>query len=91
MTSGLKSVIVYKYYKSGGVALYGDNVKKTFTVLDTNAYFDVYYKMLEEDKDVLYYLVVVQDFAGNTTRRKLVGQQSVLNGFHTSIERRKDE
>jgi hypothetical protein len=56
-----------------------------------NAYFDVYYKMLEEDKDVLYYLIVVQDFAGNMARKKLVGQQSVLNGFHTSIERRKDE
>lgn len=87
VTSGLKSIIVYKYYKSVGVALYGDNVKKTFAVSDTNAYFDVYYKMLEEDKDVLYYLIVVQDFAGNTTRKKLVGQQSVLNGFHTSIER----
>ena len=87
VTSGLKSVIVYKYYKSGNVALYGDKVKKTFTTSDTNSYFDVYYEMLKSEKDVMYYLIIAQDFAGNITRKKLVGQQSVLNGFHTSIER----
>lgn len=87
VTSGLKSVIVYKYYKTGSVVLYGDTVKKTFTTSDTNSYFDVYYEMPESEKDVLYYLIVVKDFAGNTTKKKLVSQQSMLTWFHTSIER----
>lgn len=87
VTSGLKSIIVYKYYKSGSVVLYGDTVKKTFTTSDTNSYFDVYYEMPESEKDVLYYLIVVKDFAGNTTKKKLVSQQSMLTWFHTSIER----
>ena len=87
VTSGLKSVIVYKYYKNGSVVLYGDTVKKTFTTSDTNSYFDVYYEMPESEKDVLYYLIVVNDFAGNTTKKKLVSQQSMLTWFHTSIER----
>lgn len=87
VTSGLKSIIVYKYYKSGCVVLYGDTVKKTFTTSDTNSYFDMYYKMPESEKDVLYYLIVVKDFAGNTTKKKLVSQQSMLTWFHTSIER----
>ena len=87
VTSGLKSIIVYKYYKSGRVVLYGDTVKKTFTTSDTNSYFDVYYEMPESEKDVLYYLIVVRDFAGNTTQKKLVSQQSMLTWFHTSIER----
>lgn len=91
VTSGLKSVIIYKYYKSGNAVLYGDKVKKTFTTSDTNSYFDVYYEMLKSEKDVMYYLIIAQDFAGNTTRKKLVGQQSVLNGFHTSIERKPKE
>ena len=87
VTSGLKSVIVYKYYKSGRAVLYGNTVKKTFTTSDTNSYFDVYYEMPESEKDVLYYLIVVKDFAGNTTKKKLVSQQSMLTWFHTSIER----
>ena len=87
VTSGLKSIIVYKYYKTGRVVLYGDTVKKTFTTSDTNSYFDVYYEMPESEKDVLYYLIVVKDFAGNTTKKKLVSQQSMLTWFHTSIER----
>lgn len=87
VTSGLKSVIVYKYYKTGNVVLYGDTVKKTFSTSDTNSYFDVYYEMPESEKDVLYYLIVANDFAGNTTKKKLVSQQSMLTWFHTSIER----
>lgn len=78
VTSGLKSIIVYKYYKSGRVVLYGDTVKKTFTTSDTNSYFDIYYEMPESEKDVLYYLIVVRDFAGNTAQKKLVSQQSVV-------------
>lgn len=46
VTSGLKSVIVYKYYKTGSVVLYGDTVKKTFTTSDTNSYKSAEYAYL---------------------------------------------
>lgn len=43
--------------------------------------------MPESEKDVLYYLIVANDFAGNTIKKKLVSQQSMLTWFYTSIER----
>ena len=86
-TSGIKSVILYKVTASGKTVIYGDTTKKTFAASDTNSYFDMYYQMPENDKNVKYYLIMVEDFAGNVTKKKLVSQQSMLTWFHTSIDR----
>ena len=34
-----------------------------------------------------YYEIIVTDFAGNITRKKLTSQYSLLTWFHTSIDR----
>lgn len=87
VTSGIKSVILYKYTSAGKTVIYGDTTKKTFSASDTNSYFDMYYEMPVGEKNVKYYLIVVEDFAGNVTKKKLVSQQSMLTWFHTSIDR----
>jgi len=87
VTSGIKSVILYKVTDAGRTVIYGDTTKKTFLSSDTNSYFDMYYAMPVEEKCIRYYIIVVEDFAGNVTKKKLVSQQSMLTWFHTSIDR----
>ena len=40
---------------------------------------------MTEDK-YEYYLVIVKDFAGNVTQKKLLSQKALLTWFRTSIE-----
>ena len=87
VTSGIKSVILYKVTISGRAVIYGDTTKKTFATSDTNSFFDMYYEMPVNEKNVKHYLIIVEDFAGNVTQKKLTSQQSMLTWFHTSIDR----
>lgn len=40
-----------------------------------------------DEKRVDYYEIIVTDFAGNRTKKKLTSQYSLLTWFHTSIDR----
>ena len=86
-TSGLKSVIIYRYYDSGSDVIYGDTTKKVFNSSSSNNSFNLYYQIPENEKKVKYYLIIAEDFAGNQTRKKIVSKQSLLTWFRTSIDK----
>lgn len=86
-TSGLKSVIMYKVKDGVKTAIYSDTTKTSFPVSDTNSSFQLLYDANLVSDSVDYYLVVAQDYAGNTTTKKLVIQRVILKDFHTSIDR----
>lgn len=87
VTSGLKSVILYKVYRGNKTAITTDRTRAIFGNSNTHSYFDMYYDINPTDDIVDYYLVVVQDYAGNTVTKKLTSQRSLLSWFHTSIDR----
>jgi hypothetical protein len=87
VTSGLKSVILYKVYRGNKTAITTDRTRAIFGSSNTHSYFDMYYDINPTDDIVDYYLVVVQDYAGNTVTKKLTSQRSLLSWFHTSIDR----
>ena len=74
-------------YNNVKTAIYSANTNKSWSSSDTHSSFDVYYDINLTDDIVDYYLVVVRDFAGNTTTKKLTSQRSLLMLFHTSIDR----
>lgn len=85
-TSGIKNVIMYGVKKDTKTAINGDTTLKVFTVPDEAATFHLYYDCNGTDDKYEYYLVVVRDFAGNVTQKKLVSQKALLSWFRTSIE-----
>lgn len=87
VTSGLKSVILYKVYRGNKTAITTDRTRATFGSSNTHSYFDMYYDINPTDDIADYYLVIVQDYAGNTVTKKLTSQRSLLSWFHTSIDR----
>lgn len=87
VTSGLKSVILYKVYRGNKTAITMDRTRATFGSSNTHSYFDMYYDINPTDDIVDYYFVIVQDYAGNTVTKKLTSQRSLLSWFHTSIDR----
>lgn len=87
VTSGLKSFILYKVYRGNKTAITTDRTRATFGSSNTHSYFDMYYDINPTDDIVDYYLVIVQDYAGNTVTKKLTSQRSLLSWFHTSIDR----
>ena len=87
VTSGLKSVILYKVCRGNKTAITTDRTRATFGSSNTHSYFDMYYDINPTDDIADYYLVVVQDYAGNTVTKKLTSQRSLLSWFHTSIDR----
>lgn len=87
VTSGLKSVILYKVYRGNKTAITTDRTRATYGSSNTHSYFDMYYDINPTDDIVDYYLVIVQDYAGNTVTKKLTSQRSLLSWFHTSIDR----
>lgn len=58
-----------------------------FASSDTHSAFDMYYEITADEKRVSYYEIIVTDFAGNSVKKKLTSQYSLLSWFHTSIER----
>lgn len=86
-SSGLKSVILYRVTGGNKEVIYGDRTKSIWNVSDTNSWFDMYYEITADKKMVDYYEIIVTDFAGNRTKKKLTSQYSLLTWFHTSIDR----
>lgn len=74
-------------YRGNKIAVTTDRTRTTFGSSNTHSYFDMYYDINPTDDIVDYYLVVVQDYAGNTVTKKLISQRSLLSWFHTSIDR----
>ena len=87
VTSGLKSVILYKVTGTEKTVIYGDSTRGIFNASDTNSTFHMYYDADATNEIVDYYLIVVSDHAGNISKKKLTSQQSLLTWFHTSIDR----
>ncbi len=87
VTSGVKSVIIYKYKGTNRRVIYGENTKKVFDSSDSYNDFHIYYALPDSDKELDYYLIIVTDFAGNVSKKKLTCKQSLLTWFHTSIDR----
>ena len=86
-SSGLKSVILYRVKGTNREVIYSDRTKANWTVSDTHSNFDVYYEITADEKMVSYYELIVTDFAGNRTTKRLTSQYSLLSWFHTSIDR----
>ena len=86
-SSGLHNVILYRVTGTEREAIHSDETAKTFEEPDTNSSFDMYYEIQRTEKTVSYYEIIVTDFAGNRTKKKLTSQYSLLGWFHTSIHR----
>lgn len=86
-SSGLKSVILYRVTGANREVIYGNQTKAVWNASDTHSFFDMYYEITADEKRVDYYEIIVTDFAGNRTKKKLTSQYSLLTWFHTSIDR----
>lgn len=86
-SSGLKSVILYRVAGANREVIYGNQTKAVWNASDTHSFFDMYYEITADEKRVDYYEIIVTDFAGNRTKKKLTSQYSLLTWFHTSIDR----
>lgn len=87
ITSGLKSVILYKVNGDNKTAITTGTTRATFGSSNTHSSFDMFYDINPTNDIVDYYLVVAQDYAGNMVKKKLTSQKSLLTWFHTSIDR----
>jgi len=87
VSSGVRSVILYRVTGTNKEVIYSEQTKAVFTASDAHSYFDMYYEITADEKKVSYYEVIVTDFAGNRTTKKLTSQYSLLSWFHTSIDR----
>ena len=87
LSSGVKSVILYRVTGKTKEVINTNQTKKIFSSSDTHSYFDMYYEIADTEKRVSYYEIIVVDFAGNTVKKKLTSQYSLLSWFHTSIDR----
>lgn len=87
VSSGVKSVILYRVTGSNREVIYSDQTKAIFSAPNTHSYFDMYYEIAATEKTASYYEIIVMDFAGNRTTKKLTSQYSLLSWFHTSIDR----
>lgn len=87
LSSGVKSVILYRVTGSNREVIYSEQTKKNFSASDTHSYFDMYYEIQRTEQTTSYYEIIVTDFAGNRASKKLTSQYSLLSWFHTSIDR----
>ena len=87
VTSGLKYVQLYKVTRGIRTAISSNETAVGFAGPDTHSNFDLYYDINLAEDIVDHYLIIVQDYAGNTTTKKLTSQRSLLTWFHTSIDR----
>ena len=87
VSSGVRSVILYRVTGSNREVIYSDQTKITFGAPDTHSHFDMYYEITADEKIASYYEIIVTDFAGNRVTKKLTSQYSLLSWFHTSIDR----
>lgn len=87
VSSGIKNVLLYSVRDGVKKALYSSDTYGQYGAPDTHSAFDMYYDVNAVDEIVDYYLVVVSDFAGNRTEKKLITQRTLLTLFHTSIDK----
>ena len=87
VTSGIRSVILYRVTGENRMVIYSDSTKAMFNSSNTHSYFDMHYEITADEKEASYYEIIVVDFAGNKTTKKLTSQYSLLSWFHTSIDR----
>ena len=87
LSSGVKSVILYRVAGSNREIIRSDRTQKVFGSSDTHSYFDMHYEITADEKRASYYEIIVTDFAGNRVNKKLTSQYSLLSWFHTSIDR----
>ncbi|MDO5292758.1 MAG: InlB B-repeat-containing protein [bacterium] len=87
VTSGIRSVILYRVSGGNRTVIYSDSTKIVFNISNTHSYFDMQYEINADEKGASYYEIIVVDFAGNRTTKKLTSQYSLLSWFHTSINR----
>ena len=87
VSSGLKSVILYRVTGGNKQAIWSDQTRATFGSSNTHSAFNMYYEIQRTERTASYYEIVVSDYAGNITRKKLTSQYSLLTWFHTSIDR----
>ena len=87
VSSGLKSVALYRITGSNREAIWTDRTRATFGSSNSHSFYDVYYEIQRSERTASYYEIIVTDFAGNITRKKLTSQYSLLTWFHTSIDR----
>lgn len=87
VTSGLKYVQLCKVTRGIRTAISSNETAVGFAGPDTHSNFDLYYDINLAEDIVDHYLIIVQDYAGNTTTKKLTSQRSLLTWFHTSIDR----
>lgn len=87
VSSGLKSVILYRVTGRSREAIWSDQTRATFGYSNTHSAFNMYYEIQRSERTASYYEIIVTDFAGNITRKKLTSQYSLLTWFHTSIDR----
>jgi len=87
VSSGLKSVILYRVTGSRREAIYSSQTRATFEYSNAHSAFNMYYEIQRSERTASYYEIIVTDFAGNVTRKKLTSQYSLLTWFHTSIDR----
>lgn len=83
LSSGIKSVILYRVTGNTKEVINTNQTKKIFSSSDTHSYYEI----ADTEKHVSYYEIIVVDFAGNTVKKKLTSQYSLLSWFHTSIDR----
>ncbi len=87
VTSGLKSVLLYRVTNGVKTLVSTDTTKAVFSSSNTSSNFTMYYDIGETEEYEEYYQIVVEDYAGNITIKKLTSQRSLLSWFHTSIDR----
>ena len=80
-------MILYRVTGNTKEVINTNQTKKIFSSSDTHSDYDMYYEIADTEKYVSYYEIIVVDFAGNTVKKKLTSQYSLLTWFHTSIDR----
>lgn len=86
VTSGLRKVSLYKVKDGAREQIVTDRTAASWGSPDTHSDFDVFYDINQTGDDVDYYILTVQDFAGNISTKKLTSQRTLLTLFHTSID-----
>lgn len=87
LSSGVKSIILYRVTGANREVINTSSTKKIFSSSDTHSSFEMYYEITADEKRVSYYEIIITDFAGNSVKKKLTSQYSLLSWFHTSIDR----
>ncbi|HAQ51609.1 MAG TPA: hypothetical protein DCR12_02445 [Lachnospiraceae bacterium] len=85
-SSGIKEVKLYAY-KDGKLEEVKSNATRiTFAFQNKDNNFTCRHKIKENEKDIEYFLLVVKDFSGNESTKKITSQRYLLTTIRTSID-----